>query len=39
MFNDYTVFTSDLIKNSYAKKVTDTDSEAGKMWYIPHHAA
>ena len=27
----------DLIKNGYSKKVTDTDSEAGKMWYIPHH--
>ena len=26
-----------LTLNGYAKKVTDTDSEAGKMWYIPHH--
>ena len=37
MFNDYTVFMSYLIKTGYAKKVTDTDSESGKILYIPHH--
>ena len=33
---DYTAFVSNLIKQGYAEKCTES-AEAGRVWYLPHH--
>ena len=36
---NYTTFVNDIITKGYAQKVTKEEqpTEAGKVWYLPHH--